>query len=196
MARGLRLNRLAWPALALLLAASALALRGAATAHWDWQPALALTQPWRAWTAAVVHFSPMHLHADLAGCAAVAAFGVVARCGVRATLAWALAWPLTQATLAIEPGLAHYGGLSGVLHAGVAVAAAQVLADGGARRWVGAAVLAGLAVKLLLEAPWRGSLRILPGWDIAIAPLAHAGGAAAGLACALLLRVWPARIGR
>ncbi len=196
MARRLRLTRLAWPALALLLAAAALALRGAVTAQWDWQPGLALAQPWRAWTAAAVHFSPMHLHADLAGCAVVAAFGVAARCGLRATLAWALAWPLTQAGLLIEPGLAHYGGLSGVLHAGVAVAACQVLAGRGARRWVGAAVLAGLAAKLLFETPWRGPLRILPGWDIPIAPLAHATGAAAGLLCALALRIWPARIGR
>lgn len=196
MARGLRLTRLAWPALALLLAGAALALRGAVAAEWDWQPALALVQPWRAWTAAAVHFSPMHLRADLAGCAAVAAFGVAARCGVRATLAWALAWPLTQAGLVIEPTLAHYGGLSGVLHAGVAVAACQVLADRSARRWVGWAVLAGLAAKVVLEAPWREALRTLPGWDIAIAPLAHACGAAAGLLCALALRVWPAKIGR
>lgn len=196
MAGGVRLTRLAWPTLALALAGAALALRGAATADWDWQPALALAQPWRAWTAAAVHFSPMHLRADLAGCGVVAAFGVAARCGVRATLAWALAWPLTQAALAIAPGLAHYGGLSGVLHAGVAVAACQVLADRTARRWVGAAVLAGLAAKVVLEAPWRGAVRLLPGWDIAIAPLAHASGALAGFACALALRVWPARIGR
>ena len=188
-------SRVSWPALALLLAAGALAMGGAASADWDWQPSLVLTQPWRAWTAAAVHFSAMHLGADLAGCAAVGAFGVAAGCGWRATLAWFIAWPLTQAALMIEPALAHYGGLSGVLHAGVAVAACQVLA-GSRRRWIGSAVLAGLALKLLLEQPWREPLRQWPGWDIAIAPLAHATGALAGLVCAALLLSWPTRIAR
>ena len=196
MALRLRLtSALAWPALAAALAAAALALRGAPAAAWDWQPALALGEPWRAFTAAAVHLSAQHLAADLAGCAVVAAFGVAAGCGTRATLAWALAWPLTHLALVAEPALAHYGGLSGVLHAGVAVAACQVWA-GSRRRWIGAAVLAGLAVKLLLEQPWHGPLQSWPGWDIAIAPLAHVTGAAAGLVCAALLGIRPARIGR
>lgn len=150
-----------------------------------WQPELAIPQPWRLVTAAWVHLSLMHLAGNLVGTALVAAFGVAAGCGRRAALAWALAWPLTHVALALQPALAQYGGLSGLLHAGVAVAAWQVLrADRGPRRWVGAAVLAGLLAKLLLEAPWQGPLRQVPGWDIAIAPLAHSTGAAAGLLCA------------
>ena len=46
---------------------------------------------------------------------------------------------------------------------------------------LGAAVLAGLLLKLLMEAPWAGALRQVPGWDFAIAPLAHAGGTGAGV---------------
>ena len=86
----------------------------------------------------------------------------------------------------MQPALAHYGGLSGVLHAGVAVAATALLSQGtGRRRRIGLAVLAGLALKIILERPWAGALSYPQEWDIAVAPLAHAGGALAGVACAL-----------
>ena len=161
----------------------------------DWQPGRAASQPWRAISAAWVHLSLLHLGANLLGSAVLATLGTVAGCGKRATLAWALAWPLTHWALLLQPALAHYGGLSGVLHAGVAVAAVQVLRhDHGARRWVGAALLAGLALKCTLEAPWAGPLRTVPGWDIPIASLAHASGSVAGLFCALALSLGcPAR---
>jgi hypothetical protein len=157
----------------------------------DWQPALAATQPWRAVTAAWVHLSPLHLGANLLGTLLVAALGVVAGCGPRAALAWALAWPLTQLGLLAQPQLLHYAGLSGVLHAAVVVAALQlVLNEAGRRQAIGALLLAGLAAKLLLETPWAGALRWAPGWDIAIAPLAWA---SAGALCALLLLRPPRR---
>ncbi len=151
----------------------------------DWQPALAASEPWRAFSAAFVHWSPMHLGANLAGAAVVAALGWAARLPWPYALAWATAWPLTQAGLLAQPALAHFGGLSGVLHAGVAVAAlALLLHERGLRRGLGAVVLAGLAAKVLLEAPWGPPLRAGDGWDIAVAPVAHASGALAGLACA------------
>jgi len=152
----------------------------------NWQPALAAAEPWRAVTAAWVHLSPLHLAANLAGTVVVAALGLAAGCGRRAAVAWALAWPLTQLGLVAQPALAAYGGLSGVLHAAVAVAAWQLLRGAaGQRRAIGAALAAGLLAKLLLEAPWQGPLRQVPGWDIAIAPAAHASGALAGWLCAL-----------
>ena len=191
MARGVRLSARGWLALAVLLATAALALRAGPVpvGAWDWQPGLAAGQPWRLWTAAFVHWSVQHLVADLAGCVVVAAFGVAARCGAADTLAWALAWPVTHAMLLAEPALAHYGGLSGVLHAGVAVAAAALLRQSPPRRRIGAWVLVGLAAKVLLEQPWRGPLQHWPGWNIAIAPLAHATGALAGLSAAALVEV-------
>lgn len=181
-----------WPASApwLLLCALAaggalLAWRAGWAAAWRWQPELAAAQPWRAITAAWVHLSALHLAANLAGTALVAALGVVAGCGRRAALAWALAWPLTHLALLAQPALAFYGGLSGVLHAAVVVAAWQLLrAERGLRRAIGAALLAGLLAKVLLEAPWASPLRQAPGWDIPIAPLAHAAGVLAGLLCA------------
>lgn len=186
----------AWTGLSAFFAAAALLAWWLPTLWLDWQPALALTEPWRAFSAAAVHWSAMHLGANLVGIAAVAALGMAARLPWRAAAAWALAWPLTQAGLLLQPALAHYGGLSGVLHAGVAVASVfLVLHERGRRRAIGVAVGAGLLVKVLSETPWGPALRHGGGWDIATAPAAHASGAVAGLLCALLLapgwrRLW------
>lgn len=190
MARGLRLADAPWLALCALAAGGALlAWLADWGMAWRWQPEMAATRPWRLVTAAWVHLSGLHLSANLAGTALVAALGVAAGCGHRAALAWALAWPLTHLALLAQPSLAFYGGLSGVLHAAVAVAAWQLLRTGRgaprAHRAIGAALLAGLLVKVLLESPWAGPLRQVPGWDIPIAPLAHAAGALAGWLCAL-----------
>lgn len=170
----------------------AAAFAGASALAWllpapllDWQPALALHEPWRAFTGAFVHWSPLHLGGNLLGTAVVAALGAAARLPLRATLAWLAAWPLTQAGLAVQPALVHYGGLSGVLHAGVAVAALWLaLRESGRRQALGVCVMAGLLVKVVLENPWGSPLRMSPFWDIATAPLAHATGSLAGLLCA------------
>ncbi len=185
-----------WAGLCAAAALGALLAQAVDPALLRWQPELAFSQPWRLMTAAWVHFSSQHLIANLAGTAVLAALGRAAGCDQRAALAWALAWPLTQAGLLVQPALQAYGGLSGVLHAGVAVAAWQLLrGDRGNRRWVGAAIAAGLLLKIGLEAPWQGPLRQVPGWDIAIAPAAHASGALAGWLCALAcgVGVRPAR---
>ena len=179
---------LAWVGLAGLLAGGAglVALAGA-TAAFDWQPGRAAAEPWRAWSAALVHFSDRHLAANLAGAALVGALGWAARVPRSAVVAWAVAWPLTQISLLLRPELLHYGGLSGVLHAGVAVVALHlVVAARGPRRLIGCGLLAALALKVLAEAPWAATLVRPPGWDIAVAPLAHATGLLAGLAVAAL----------
>lgn len=189
MASGLRLTRAGngWAALATLLAA------GSVVGWWlpapviDWQPGLASTEPWRAFSAAFVHWSELHLLANVGAAAAVGAYGWAGGVPLRATLAWFVAWPLTQATLLLRPELAHYGGLSGVLHAGVAVVSAWLVVDGhGRQRAIAAVVGTGLLVKVLLERPWGPALQSSADWDIAVAPWAHAGGAAAGLLCGAL----------
>ena len=189
----------AWVALAAALAlGSLIAFRAAPATAIDWQPGLASTQPWRAWTAALLHYSPLHLAANLAGAALVAALGWTARVRMASVAAWFAAWPLTQIGLLMRPELAHYGGLSGVLHAGAACAALSlVVHDRGRRRAIGAAVLAGLALKVASEAPWSTLLRETSGWDIAIAPIAHASGLVTGLAAAGLAEAmarWIARL--
>jgi rhomboid family GlyGly-CTERM serine protease len=178
----------AWLALSLLLAAGTVAAWSAAPQALAWRPELAGAEPWRWWSAAFVHFSRWHAVANLVGLALVAALGVAGRLPVRAAAAWALAWPLTHLAMLLRPELRLYGGLSGVLHAGVAVAGWHLLRHGAGRaRTIGAAVLVGTAAKVILEAPWGPVLRHPADWDIAIAPLAHATGALAGLACAVLL---------
>jgi len=105
----------------LLLAGTGLFATADAT-RWDWQPALALAEPWRWWTAAFVHWSRLHLVANLTGLLVVMALGWAARLPAVSAVAWFIAWPLTQLGLLLRPELTHFGGLSGVLHAGVAVA--------------------------------------------------------------------------
>lgn len=160
-----------------------------ATAAIDWQPALARSEPWRWWTAAFVHWTPWHLLANLAGLAVVAALGRAVRLPAVLALAWVASWPFTHLALLMEPGLAHFGGLSGVLHGGVAVAACYAaLRLGGRARWIGWAVLAGLAAKILLEAPWGPAVQPASAFGslFNVAPLVHATGAATGLLCALI----------
>ncbi len=189
MASGVRLTSpgRAWALLAALLLLGSLLAWGLPAAWLDWQPERALAEPWRAWTAAWLHWSGQHLLANAAGTLVVGVFGVAARLPPAAAAAWFVAWPLTQAGLWLRPDLAHYGGLSGVLHAGVAVAVVWLLACAtGARRAVGAAVGIGLLIKLGTERPWGDALQHPAEWDIALAPVAHATGAGAGLVCAAL----------
>lgn len=174
-----------------MLALAALVGRGIDPAAIDWQPARIATEPWRALSAVAVHYSGLHLAANLAGTLLVGALGPAARLPRRCLAAWALAWPLTQLGLLLQPALLHYGGLSGVLHAGVAVVGVHLLIDGAAsQRRIGGAMLAVLALKILGESPWGPPLRHPAGWDIAVAPFAHASGALAGAFCAALIDTW------
>ena len=192
--RGLRPGW-AWCAVALLFALGTALARGRPSAAIDWQPGLWTGEPWRAFSAVFVHYSTLHLAGNAAGLALVAALGAAARVPRRVALAWLAAWPLTQIGLLWQPGLAHYGGLSGVVHAGVAIVCVHLMFAG--HRWLGGAIFAGLLAKVLGESPWAAPLRYPPGWDIAIAPLAHATGLIAGTTCALLAqglaRYWRGR---
>jgi rhomboid family GlyGly-CTERM serine protease len=177
----------AWLLVSALLGVCALAgwpLRHEAI---DWQPALGLSEPWRAWSAIGVHYSVAHLAYNLAGLVMVGVFGVVARSPAGLAWAWFAAWPLTQFGLWLKPTLEHYGGLSGVLHAGAAAVLVFLLYTGTrAQRWVAALAALGLCAKVVDEAPWGAALRYPAGWEIAIAPAAHASGALAGALCAAI----------
>jgi len=167
----------------------------------EWRPGFVASEPWRAVSAAWLHWSPQHLIANLAGCAVVGLLGVAARLGPWDAVAWLLAWPLTQVGLLIEPSLERFGGASGVLHAGVAVAAIGMMrmrASHGRERVIGLLIGLGLIAKVAAERPLAGPpLRHWDGWNIAIAPLSHftglIAGAAAALLCALAARAWTRR---
>lgn len=182
MARRLPVS--AWTGFCALLALGALLAWPLPADALDWQPG----KPWRAFSGAFVHWSALHLTANLAGCAVLAWLGWAARLPGRCALAWVIAWPLTQLGLLLLPTLLHFGGLSGVLHAGVAVAVIELLFRSGRERWIGAAIGIGLLVKIALEYPLGEPLRQVDGWDIAVVPFSHLSGAAAGFACALGLR--------
>lgn len=155
----------------------------------DWQPALFPLQPWRAVTAAFVHLTPTHLAANLAGCAVLALLGWRAGLDGREALAALVALPLTQASLLLRPELQRYAGLSGLLHALAVVTALTLCMRRGRQRLIGAAIVAGLVVKLALEHPLGPVLRTTPGFDFAVAPFAHLAGAIAGaLAWGLTMR--------
>jgi hypothetical protein len=103
----------AWCALAAVLAVGAALAFGREPTALDWQPALALREPWRAFSAVFVHYSRCTCSpAWPARCSS-------ARWAVRAmpasVVAWLLAWPLTRVGVLARSGLLHYGGLSGVL---------------------------------------------------------------------------------
>lgn len=182
----------AWLGVGLLLLLPSLLIAqqpGLARMALSWVPSLAWHEPWRWWSAAWVHLSTLHLLTNLAGGVLVMLLGWVARLPREAAWAWALAWPLTHLGLLVAPDLLRYGGLSGVLHAGVAVAAVALVRDAALRRErvLGALLLAGLCAKVLGERAWAHTLLTPPGWDIAVAPLAHASGTVCGAVAALAL---------
>ena len=154
----------------------------------DWQPSLIASQPWRAVTAALVHLTPIHLAANLAGCAVLALLGWRAAFGKPVALAGLVALPLTQLGLLLRPELQHYAGLSGELHALAAIAALTLISRGNG---IGIAIVLGLIAKLALEHPFGPVLRTTPGFDFPVAPFAHLTGAIAGaIAWGLTMRAF------
>jgi len=202
-----------WWALCLALALPAVALHvalrtwlpqgsvplDAPVTHWPplaqglvMQPEAGLAQPpWVWWTTVWLHGSLPHLWRNLAGLALVAALGVLVRPSRAAAQAAWLAWPLTQAGMLAQPTLTSYVGLSGVLHASVAVLALHALTmrpdvspmgpSLGGLRVGGLALLTGLMAKVLMENPWQHALVASTSSAINVAPWAHLSGCVAGL---------------
>lgn len=196
MTRALREPGVAWCVVALvLLAGSLVAFATPLTPVLEWRPDQAFSEAWRVWSAAFVHYSRLHLIGNVTGLALTAAFGWVSRVPLRGAAAWVVAWPFTHlAFLWLAPDLHHYGGLSGVVHAGVAIVLTHLFITGTrGQRAVAAAVLAGLVTKILTETPWRGAVQHPAGWDIAIAPIAHVTGVLSGTLAALTAHALRAR---
>lgn len=180
----------AWVALGLTLAVLALAALAVDPARWSWHRPSLGAEPWRWLTGAFVHWTPAHAAANAAGALVLAWVGWRAGPPARAAWAWLAALPLAQAGLVLHSGLHEVAGLSGLLHAGVAVLVVHLWQAPGRDRWVGAAVGLGLLVKLGLEQPWGPALRAEAVWGaMPVVPWAHAVGAAAG-ALAALLAAW------
>jgi hypothetical protein len=213
----LRLDGVAWVLLSAFLGLGAIAVTAACARMGepptatplayvlDWQPALGPSEPWRLWTCAWVHGSPAHLLVNVAGAAVVAFVGWRARLPLAATVAWLLAWPGTQLLMAaigatrLAATMPHYFGLSGVLHAGVVVLGLWVAGAPGRawtrERWIGAAIVVATLAKLGFETPWDLAPRASEALGIAVAPVAHACGAGAGLLAWAVVRLVVGRRG-
>jgi rhomboid family GlyGly-CTERM serine protease len=178
---------LAWLAVCALLGAGALLVRAFPAASLDWSRAQAGVQGWRLVSAAWPHLSLGHLALNLVALAAVAALGGLLRVRTAQAIAWLACWPLTHAALLLQPEIVRYAGLSGVLHAGVAICAVAACREPDRlAKAVGWMLLAGLALKVLIEAPWSRPLQHSAALGIAVVPLAHTAGAAFGLLAGLL----------
>lgn len=173
---------IAWFWVCALLGVGSLLALAAPKDMLDWGRSAALLQPWRLVSAAWPHLSMAHLLLNLAALAAVAALGWLLRAGKTQAIAWLVCWPLIHAALWLQPEVTRYAGLSGVLHAGVAICAVAACCEPDRLvKAVGGMLLAGLALKVLIEAPWSRPLQESVALGITVVPLAHAAGAALGL---------------
>lgn len=185
-----------WLALSLLLGGASLvtwvAVDWGLSRHGlDWQPSRAWSEPWRMFTASVVHLSPIHLAGNLLALALVAWLGMAANLPSRCTWAWVASIPLCHLALLAQPEVLYYGGLSGISHAGVAIVVTELLVHGRrSQQAIAAALGVGLLAKIWSESPWGTGLRIVPGWDIAVVPWAHASGVVAGVVTTLISATW------
>lgn len=153
-----------------------------------WTPAAA-GQPWRYLSAHLVHLTPLHWAGNMAGLAVVAVFLRAVFGPHLPSWRWALGGALALGVSLHATSLGSYAGLSAWLHGAVAFAAIGLLAGAaGRRRLVGAAVLAGLLVKCLLERPWV-AVADDAFYDMPVAVVAHALGCALGIAGGLVYRL-------
>lgn len=156
-----------------------------------WRSAEWHQAPWTLWTSAWVHLNTPHLVGNQLALGALTAAGWWLRPTRAATLAWALSWPLMQLSLVLWPLIGYAVGLSGVLHAGVAVLAVQLLLGGprALRPW-GTLLMAGLLLKLWLEQGWARPVVWDPGNQMSVVQAAHLAGAAWGACFGALGAGW------
>jgi membrane associated rhomboid family serine protease len=156
-----------------------------------WRSAEWRGEAWTLWTSAWVHLNTPHLVGNQLALGALTAAGWWLRPTRAATLAWCLSWPLMQLSLVLWPLIGYAVGLSGVLHAGVAVLAAQLLVSGprALRPW-GLLLAAGLLLKLWLEQGWSTPVVWDPGNQMSVVQAAHLSGAAWGALFGTLGALW------
>lgn len=152
-------------------------------------------QPWTLWTSAWVHLNTPQLIINQMALGALTAFAWVIRPHWTSTVAWLLVWPLAQGCLVLWPQIGYAVGLSGVLHAGVAVLAMQLLrqriAIPQARRWGGLLTLA-LLGKALLERGWAYPVVWDGASEVSVVQAIHLASTAWGLLLGLAVTWLPA----
>lgn len=147
-------------------------------------------RPWSLWTSAWVHINTQHLISNQLTVGALAAMVWVLKPGLRASLAWLLTWPVIPLVLPYWPHIGYYAGLSGLIHAAVAVIGVSLVAGQSqvpmARRW-GLMLLGGLLVKLLFERGWHWPVVWSDNLGISVVQAAHLVGAVTGLLAMLAM---------
>lgn len=175
-----------WLALCLLHAVASTLVwwaGGAWAGALTWRADTWLSRPWTLWTTAWVHIHTGHLIGNLLALAALAAAGWLLRPRMEASLAWLLAWPALPLTLLCWPQVGYCVGLSGLVHAALAVLAVQLVCGEvpahQARRW-GWMLLGGLLIKLLAERAWLWPVVWSDAANMSIVQAAHLSGAVLG----------------
>ena len=144
-------------------------------------------RPWSLWSSAWVHMNTQHLISNQLAVGALAAMAWVLKPGLRASLAWLLTWPVIPLVLPYWPHIGYYAGLSGLIHAAVAVVGVYLVAGRTtvpmARRW-GGMLLLGLVTKLLIERAWHWPVVWSDNLGISVVQASHLVGAVAGMVAA------------
>jgi len=151
--------------------------------------------PWTLWTTPWVHINTPHLIGNQLAVGAFAAMAWLVRPNAVASVAWLLAWPTVALVLPLWPHIGYSVGLSGLIHAAVAVVAVHLLLRQDpfvprSRRW-GGFLVAGLCAKLALEQGWHWPVVWSNSADMSVVQAAHLTGAVAGAVfSAVLALVW------
>jgi len=180
-------GHLAWAGLCSTLAlASLVATTGTRPQMLVWHATAWPHHPWMLWTASLVHMSAAHWLVNLGALLVLAVLGLSLRAQWPATLAVLLAWPLGTLALMAWPQVGWYAGMSGLLTAMLAALCVHAWRPGS--RIASSVLLAALALKLLVEQAWSHPIAFEPSFGFNVVNAAHLTGAAAGTACAMLVR--------
>jgi rhomboid family GlyGly-CTERM serine protease len=182
--------RLIWPRLpvtTLLLcgaAAAVLALPPLQAALIYSRAAIESGETWRLITGNLVHLSPSHFFFDVVALLVVGTLIETLRYRFFPVLCLASAALIGVTLYAVKPEILVFGGMSGVVTAGVTFLCLHGLREAGAWRWVCLATLICLVIKMSLELAFGWSLLLLTGSEsqgFVPVPLSHAVGAATAL---------------
>ncbi len=190
-------ERVALAAALIVLLLQAVAGAGAAL---EYRRALVPEQPWRLLTAHLVHVNWTHALVNCVAWWALARLFAPDLSAARQSVALFAGALAVGGALLLDPHIAWYRGLSGVLHALYFCGATVWLARSWhSRTWgalVPAALLAAGWVKLVLEQPRGDVMPFAPWLGAMTVPQAHLAGAVAGTALALVFAFLDARRAR
>lgn len=155
-----------------------------------WRAGESWSRPWTWWTTAWVHLHTPHLIGNQMTIGAFAAWAWLVRPDRLTALTWCAAWPVSTLTLNVWPQIGYCVGLSGVLHAGIAIMGLFMLRGrfrrGSERVW-GWLLLTGLGLKLFSEQGWHSPVVWDSAANLSVVRAVHFTGALSGVVMALLM---------